>query len=120
MALVTPATATYKGDGNLDWTFRPPNGRPFKLVFVRIHFAGGSGTATVTLSLDSVAGEEFDVQLLTTDECGPGEDLNLTPAAGELVEPSPWSFQPGDGLRLRRTAPDGTSGTWGVEVGYVT
>lgn len=118
MALVTAATATFKGSGDLDQTFRQPAGRPFKLVFVRIHFIGGSGTATVTLSLDSVAGEEFDTQLVTAESCGPGADLNLVWTVEELSDPSPWSFQPGDGVRVRWTAPDGTSNTWGVEIGY--
>jgi len=86
-------------------------------VFVRGHFVGGAGAAPLYLELDSAAGPAFDARLFTIHRSGSGRDVHLQITAEESAAPSPWTFQPGDGLRLVWTNPDPGAMTWGVTVG---
>lgn len=43
--------------------------------------------------------------------------MNLRIPAEESVDPSPWTFQVGDTVRVRWTNPDSGNITWGLEVG---
>jgi len=87
----------------------------FRLVFVRCHFVGGSATSAMTIALDSISGASYDCFLFTILTAGPNHDVNFRIPANESEEPSPWTFQPGDRLRVQWTNPGGT--TWGLEVG---
>lgn len=89
----------------------------YRLVFVRCHFAGTSGTAPMTISLDSVSGSAYDTLLYTLTRVGFNRDANFRIPANESVDPSPWTFQAGDAVRIQWTNPDSGNITWGLEVG---
>lgn len=93
------------------------DGRGFKLIFVRVHFRGAGGTADLTLSLDSHAGEEFDVTLYVAKARGVGADVNLVVPTLEQVDPSPWAFDRDDKLRVQWTNPAAT--LWAIEFGFL-
>lgn len=110
---VVPIRATGTGDMNealsLDLKWR--------LVYLRCHFAGGTGTAPMTLSLDSSAGSAYDAKLFTLTAAGAGADVNLRIEGDDTLDPSPWTFQTGDALSIAWTNPDSGNLTWGLEVG---
>ena len=112
----SPRVARSTGEGNIDWTFKPANGGPFKLLFVRVHFRDSSGIGDLSIYLDSSGGEEYDAKLYTHRDRGIGADCHLVLSKGEQADPSPWSFTGGDGLRFAWTNP--ASVKWGIEVGY--
>jgi len=104
-----------QGSGDMDVSFALD--RRFRLVFVRAHFVGGTGAAPLYLDLDSAAGPAFDARLFTVHRAGAGRDVHLRITAEESADPSPWTFQAGDGVRLVWTNPDPGAMTWGVTVG---
>jgi len=114
-----PASLFRTGRADLDVTVGL--NRPFKLVFVRIHFAvaeGGNQTVVfndVTVSLDSGRGEEYDATLFVSAQRGIDRDLNMTLSREELADPSGWSFGRQDRVRVRWANPVGAR--WGVEIG---
>ncbi len=91
--------------------------RKFRLVFIRCHFAGTSGTAQLTLSVDSATGSAYDARLFAVTLAGTNKDVNLRIGDGDLHEPSPWTLQAGDSVRIQWTNPDSGNITWGLEVG---
>jgi len=111
--VVTRKTAT--GTGDINHTFALDS--RFRLVYARCHFAGTSGTAAFSLSLDSAAGSAYDVKLFTITVAGVSKDVNLRIGEGDVDEPSAWTFQPGDALRVAWSNPDGGNITWGLDVG---
>jgi len=106
---------TGTGSGNIDATFSLD--RKYRLVFVRCHFAGGTGTAPFTISVDSGQGSAYDTTLFTISLAGRDKDVNLRITGDDRDDPSPWTLQPGDFLRIQWTNPDSGNMTWGVEVG---
>jgi hypothetical protein len=90
----------------------------FRLVFIRCHYSGSSGAAAFTISLDSGAGAAYDACLFTITKAGTNRDVNFRISAQESVEPSPWTFQAGDGVRIQWTNPDSGNIAWGLEVGF--
>lgn len=108
-----PQTAS--GSGDIDQAFSLAE--KFRLVFVRCHYAGTLGTADLTLLLDSAGGSAFDVKLFTVTAAGVGKDVHLRIGGDDAGEPSAWTFQPGDQLRVQWTNPDPGNITWGLEVG---
>ena len=90
--------------------------RRFRLVSVRCHFGGTSGSAPLTLDLDAAAGVAFDARLFTITRAGVGRDVNFRVPAEESTEPSPWTFQAGDQVRIAWTNPDPGNITWGLIV----
>jgi len=110
---VLSITAT--GSADIDETFQLDC--RFRLVFVRCHFTGGEGTASCTLSIDSAAGAAYDTRLFTIVKAGTNRDINLRISPEEGAEPSPWTFQAGDAVRIQWTNPDSGSIIWGLEVG---
>ena len=90
---------------------------PFRLVFVRCHFGGGSGTAAMTLDVNSFRGLMYGTHLKTITAVGTGADASFTPGGADIFDPSAWSFQSGDQLRIKWTNPDSGNMTWGLEVG---
>ena len=110
---VTAQAAT--GSGNIDATFSLD--RRFRLVFVRCHFAGGTGTAAFTISVDSTRGAAYDAKLFTITQAGVNKDVNLRIGGDDAVDPSAWTFQPGDKVWIKWTNPDSGNMAWGLEVG---
>jgi len=107
-----PRSARTLGSGAIFWVFESDTANFFRLAFVRVHFVGTGSLADLTIKLDSVAGEQWDVLLYTAADCGPGADLNLV-----MPNVLPWSFQPGDRLLFEWSGT--ASGGWGIEVGYL-
>ncbi|MFQ5489443.1 MAG: hypothetical protein ACE5GE_01870 [Phycisphaerae bacterium] len=103
------------GSGDIDASFWLDG--PFRLVFVRCHFAGGAGMAPVQISLDAAQGTAYDTVLYTVKVAGAGADLNFRLTAAETQLPSAWAAQNGDKFRIRWTNPDPGNTTWGLEVG---
>ena len=114
---LVPVVQRATGSANIDEVFSL-DGR-FRLVFVRCHFAGGSGSAALSISLDSVEGAAYDTRLFTMTQAGVDHDVQLRIAADELAEPSAWVFQPADAIRVQWANPDSGQMTWGLEVGLV-
>lgn len=108
-------TKTASGSADMDVAFSLA--RRFRLVFIRCHFAGGTGLAPLSIELDSVSGPAFDAVLFTLVRVGAGRDVNFRVPGAESVDPSPWTFQPGSALRLRWTNPEAPSMSWGLSVG---
>ena len=98
-----------------------PDGSAFAPVFIRVHFAGGTGTADVKLNVDSLHESQFDVALFTFNDrgitaAGATEDINYRLPEDELVH---WLFQAGDKMTLTWTNPDSGNMSWGAEVGLI-
>ena len=113
MLAVVSKTAT--GSGDIDQTFSLD--RKYRLVFIRCHFSGSSGTAAFAISIDSAAGLAYDTCLFTITQAGTNKDVHLRIGQGDTGEPSAWTFQPDDGVRIQWTNPDSGNITWGLEVG---
>ena len=103
------------GSGDMDETFSLD--RKYRLVFIRCHFGGGSGTAAFKISVDSAKGSAYDTRLFTITQAGTDKDVHLRITDGEPADPSPWTFQDGDKIRIEWTNPDSGNMTWGLEVG---
>lgn len=108
-------TRTASGTGNINESFSLD--RKFRLVFIRCHFSGGTGTAAFRISVDSAAGAAFDARLFTIMQAGTNRDAHVRIDGGAVVDPSPWTFQPNDAVRIEWTNPDSGSMSWGLEVG---
>jgi len=106
---------TASGPGDLDESFSLD--RAFRLVFVRCHFVGTDGTAALHLGIDSAGGAAYDARLFTITLAGPGRDVHLRIGGEDSREPSAWTFQQGDALRVQWANPDSGNITWGLEVG---
>ncbi len=97
------------------------DGSAFAPVFIRVHFASGSGTADVRLNVDSRNESQFDVVLFTFNErgiasTGLAADINYRLPEEQLVH---WLFQSGDKMTLTWTNPDTGNMSWGAEVGLI-
>lgn len=103
------------GTGNLNAAFSLDV--RFRLVFVRCHFSGAAGLAPLVISLDSRAGSAYDAVLYTIVKAGAGRDAHIRIGAEESTDPSPWTFQPGDAIRVQWNDLSAGGVTWGVEVG---
>lgn len=113
--LLAVGTKAATGNGHMDAVFSL-NVR-FRLVFVRCHFTGTAGLTPLTLSLDSGKGSAYDVTLFTVSKAGVGKDVHLRIGAEESLDPSSWTFQAGDAVRVQWTNPSVGNITWGLEVG---
>jgi hypothetical protein len=113
--LLAVQTKRATGTGDIAHTFALD--KRFRLVFVRCHFSGTSGTAAFALSIDSGSGAAYDARLFTITQAGLGKDVNLRIGDGDVDDPSAWTFQPGDAIRIDWENPDGGNITWGLEVG---
>ena len=106
---------TANGTGDINETFGMD--RKFRLVFLRCHFTGGTGTASLHIAVDSAAGSDYDTRLFTITQAGIGKDAHLRIDSSTAPDPSPWTFQAGDALRIEWTNPDAGTMGWGLEVG---
>lgn len=113
--LLAVASRTATGTGNIAHTFKLD--QRYRLVFVRCHFAGTSGTAPLAISMDSTNGSAYDAVLFTVTQAGVTRDVNLRIGGGDADDPSSWTFQAGDAIRVDWTNPDSGNITWGLEVG---
>jgi hypothetical protein len=111
--IVIRKTAT--GTGDIDHAFALDS--RFRLVFVRCHFSGAAGTSAFRLELDSGTGSAYDARMFTITQAGPNKDVYLRIGEGDALEPSAWTFQVDDALRITWTNPDSGNITWGLEVG---
>ena len=108
-------TETATGTGDIDNTFQLD--KKYRLVFIRCHFSGTTNSATFTVSLDSGSGSAYDATLFTLTQAGVGRDVFLRIGGGDTGDPSAWTFQSGDSVRVQWTNPDSGNITWGLEVG---
>ena len=109
------ATKTATGSGDIAQTFGLD--RRYRLVFIRCHFAGNEGTAAFTISVDSASGSAYDTRLFTITQAGTDRDVHLRIGEGDTEDPSAWTFQASDGIRIQWTNPDSGNIVWGLEVG---
>jgi len=113
--ILSVVVANATGSGNMDELFKLD--QSFRLVLLRCHYNGTSGTNPLHLSVDSAAGSAYDARLFTVSQAGIDKDVNLRMEADEIAEPSAWTFQAGDRLRVEWVNPDSGNITWGLEVG---
>ncbi len=113
--ILAVATKTATGSGDIDQTFALD--RKYRLVFIRCHFSGTAGTAGFVLSVDSGSGTAYDARLFTITQAGTNKDVHLRIGEGDTGEPSAWTFQASDSVRIQWTNPDSGNITWGLEVG---
>ncbi len=113
--LLAVTTKAATGSGNINATVSLD--LRYLLVFVLCHFVGGTGMAAFTLSVDSTRGSAYDTKLFTITQAGASKDVNLRLGDEEVVDPSAWTFQPGDKVWIKWTNPDSGNMTWGLEVG---
>ena len=113
--MVAVVTKTAIGSGDINHTFTLD--RKYRLVFIRCHFTGSAGTASFTISVDSGAGSAYDANLFTITAAGTNKDVHLRIGNGDTGEPSAWTFQANDAVRIGWTNPDSGNITWGLEVG---
>lgn len=109
------ACRTATGTGSIDHLFKLD--RMFRLIYIRCHFVGTPGRNPFTLGVDAAAGSNYDAALFTINRAGTGRDVHFRLTAEEAAEPSAWTFQTGDAIRVRWTNPDAGNITWGLEVG---
>ena len=112
-----PAVVSQNGTGSGDIDSAFGLDRKFRMVYVRCHFSGGSGTNALVLSLDSALGAAYDARVFTVSQAGVGKDVHLRIAGQDLVDPSAWTFEAGDRIRVQWTNPDSGNMTWGLLVG---
>ena len=80
------------------------------LCYLRVHWASGSGTATLKVSVDDERGSDFDVDLYARAARGNGADLNL------INNNLPgWRIRAASAYKVSWTDP-GTA-TWSIVVG---
>lgn len=91
--------------------------RAFRLIFVRCHFVGGSGTNSFVIRVRSRLGSDFDTVLSTTAGRGVNADLHVQVDRDFSSEPSPWTMQFEDAIRCEWTNPAAGTMKWGLEVG---
>jgi hypothetical protein len=103
------------GNGHIDHGFRLQ--RPFRLVYIRCHFAGSLAAAAFTITLHSGAGTAYDTRLAQVPSIGTSLDLFYRVPEGALREPSPWTFAGTDYVHCLWTNPNPLQTTWGLEVG---
>ena len=113
--LTAVASASSTGTGDINAVFSLDV--RFRLVFVRCHFLGTAGAAPLAISLDSSNGSAYDTRLYAITRAGVDRDVNFRISAEESTDPSPWTFQTGDAVRIQWTNPDSENITWGLEVG---
>lgn len=103
------------GTGDLDEAISMD--RSFRLIFIRCHFSGTSGAAPFDISVDSGSGPAYDAGLFAVDGAGVDNDVHLRIGPSDNAEPSAWTFQANDAVRIQWTNPDSGNITWGLEVG---
>jgi hypothetical protein len=92
----------------------------WSLVYVRVHFEGGSGTASVTVTVrdrDSDI-DDYDSTLIVFTGRGTGTDINF-PVPDCQLDRGQWSFDRTQELVFAWTNPQAGTMRWGIEVGLI-
>ena len=97
-----------KGNGNIAYTLELD--KAYQLEEVRLHLSAAGGANSFTVTLDSSAGEEYDVVFT-------GATTDMTAATDVLWQPTrPEWINAGDGLTFAWT--NASSLQWGLEIIY--
>ena len=116
----TGPTREYAANGGGDMSFPIRPGQRFRLSYIRAHFRRLTGTGTdvanLTIDLNSVRGDDFDVKLATFSSVGIAADVHFRV---NDEESSQWEFGDGDELTFNWTNPDATEIRWGIVVGVI-
>lgn len=107
--------AFFTGSGNIYAEFFPGQLEAWRPLYVRCHFTGGTGVADLALSVRSKIGSAYDTKVFSVLNRGTGADCHWRLTRDELDWPSPYVFNPNDGLLIQWTDPGTT--TYGLEVG---
>jgi hypothetical protein len=83
------------------------------ILSLRVHFAGGIGTAVLKVYVDSHRGEAYDMLLYTSSAIGTGTDLQWDVPEDELRG---YYVDVGDEVVLTWTNPDDGNMEWAVEL----
>ena len=114
----TLAVFTQNADGSNDISELFGLDKKFRLIFVRCHFSGVLGTATMYLKLDSRLGSRYDLALAGISSVGLGNDVNFSLGYYKSsVEPLILAFQEGDRILVEWSNPNPGVTQWGLEVG---
>lgn len=113
--MLAVVTRTATGTADIDHTFALD--QKYRLIFIRCHFSGTSGAADLLISVDSGNGSAYDTRLFTVTAAGTSKDVHLRVGSRDTGEPSAWTFQASDSIRLQWTNPDSGNITWGLEIG---
>ena len=87
------------------------NSKAFALTAIRVHFTSGSGTADMSINIDSHRGTNFDTLVKVVRAVGTGTDANWRVPKDQQDE---WVVEPGDDVVLTWTDPGTT--IWGITV----
>ena len=85
------------------------------MLYIRLHFSAGSGSATCQVQLDALESTLYDFIIDEFQAVGTGSDVNFRLEPEDYVH---WTFQPRDDIVLTWTNPDSGTMTWGSEIGY--
>lgn len=83
------------------------------LSSLRVHFAGGTGTADLTIRVDSHLGEAYDMTLHTIEDAGTGYDVNFRVP---IEQAEHFYVCKGDFVVLTWTNLDPGNMKWGAEL----
>ena len=92
--------------------------RQFRLIYVRCHFVGGTGNTPLTVWVDSAKAAAYDCELTKIIQAGTGKDVFLHVNETNLADPSPWTIDAGDAVRITWINPDTGVMSWGLECGF--
>ncbi len=92
--------------------------RQFRLIYVRCHFTAGVGSAQLTVSVDSAKATAYHCQLIKILQAGTGKDVFRHVSQTNLEDPSPWTIDTGDAVKIAWINPDPGLMTWGLECGF--
>ena len=85
-------------------------------IAIRVHFNGGTGTATLTADVDDTTYTALEWRLTSIAAAGTGTDVNWRLSEQEVHA---WSFEASQRLVLNWTNPDPINMTWGLECHYL-
>jgi len=113
----------YSGNGDIDLSVESPISGKFALAHIRCHFrtigssSPTSTTAQLTISLDSDAGVEWDVEIMRQNGIGIAQDLFMRWRNPEEI--AGYTFDGLDRLQFAWTNPSSGSIGWGLEIGFL-
>ena len=109
-------TQSATGTGNISQSLGLD--RQFRLIYVRCHFTAGSGNSPLTVSVDSVKATAYDCELIKVLQAGTGKDVFKHVNETNLEDPSPWTIDTGDSVKIAWINPAPGLMIWGLECGF--
>jgi hypothetical protein len=103
-----------EGVGNIDQDFGLPV--KFRLVFMRGHFTGGTGDATLTIRQTSRKNNLYNVVIAELEDVGTTTNSDVHYRVHDWVRDS-FVFEGGDFVHIGWTNPDSGDMSYGIEVG---